>query len=595
VNDPAEPLLAAIVRRPLAVWVICSVIAALSLAAELARPATADMGLFLYTAGRVLDGARLYRDVVEINPPLIVLLNLPLVLVARATRLPEFPLYRLASAVVVWTLLVYSSRLVRRYLVTDEPGRAHYLTLLLCFGLFGLARIDFGQREHFVLALLLPFLLLVGAELGGRRPPSLEAGAIGILAAIAVALKPHFGLVWLVVEAFRRVRASPAERWRISPDMAGLLGFLAAYVLVIWRFTPDYLTVAALLGPAYASYMREPFANLLVLGPGAPLIWFALLAFVVLRRQATRPELCALLAWAVLSCFVAGAAQQKEFRYHFYPALALAFVLLGLLAVDSAETARLTSERVYGRVSRALLVAIVVVVAGSTVFEATHASAGKRKQQADLLELVSAVRARAGGRPVGVLSYTIESAFPLVNYAEVPLATRFPALWPFAASYWDSIASGGAIHYHLVGEMPPPERYFFGAVREDLLAARPNLLLMLRPARDAAANGLRRLHYVQYFGRDPELAALFSRYELVEQKGEHLLYRRRESASDPVGPAPSAAPGTLDAKPAPQLGEIGLGQVDPEWLLGLGIFVISLMAEGAVRRRRRADELGGTG
>jgi hypothetical protein len=194
-----------------------------------------------------------------------------------------------------------------------------------------------------------------------------------------------------------------------------------------------------------------------------------------------------------------------------------------------------------------------------------------------------------------VLSYTIESAFPLVNYAEVRLATRFPALWPFAASYWDSIASGGAIHYHLVGEMPPPERYFFGAVREDLLAARPNLLLMLRPARDAAANGLRRLHYIQYFGRDPELAALFSRYEMVEQKGEHLLYRRRESASDPVGPAPSAAPGTLDAKPAPQLGEIGLGQVDPEWLLGLGIFVISLMAEGAVRRRRRADELGGTG
>jgi hypothetical protein len=596
VRDPADSLLAAFAGRPAAVWVTCAVIAALSLAAELARPATADMGVFLYAAARVLDGARLYRDVVEINPPLIIALNVPIVLLARATHLPEFLLYRLATAALIAALLVYQGRTVHRYLFPDELRRARYLTLLLCFALFALARIDFGQREHFVLALLLPYLLLVGAELRGRRPPSLEAGAIGALAAIAVALKPHFGLVWLVLEGFRRVRASPVERWRITPEMAGMLGFLAAYVLLVLWLTPDYLAVAALLGPAYATYMREPFANLLVMGPGAPLIWFALLAFVVLRRQTNHPELCALLAWAVVSCFIAGAAQQKEFRYHFYPALGLAFVLLGLLAADIAETARLKSERLYGRVSRALLVAIVVVVVGSTAFEAIDDSAQKRKQQAELLDLVAAVRARAGGRPVGVLSYTIESAFPLMNYAEVPLAMRFPGLWPFAASYWDSIASGGALRYHTVGQMPPAERYFFGAVQEDLLAAQPKLLLMLRPARDAAANGLRRLHYMQYFGRDPKLAVFFSRFELVGQKGEYLLYQRRESALGPVRPAPSAAPATLDARPAPELRDIGLGQLDPESLFGLGVFVISWMVGGAVRRRRRlADGVGGTG
>jgi hypothetical protein len=137
--------------------------------------------------------------------------------------------------------------------------------------------------------------------------------------------------------------------------------------------------------------------------------------------------------------------------------------------------------------------------------------------------------------------------------------------------------------------MPPAERYFFDAVREDLLAARPNLLLMLRPARDAAANGLRRLHYMQYFGRDPELAVFFSRYELVGQKGEYLLYQLRQSAAGPAGPAPSAAPATLDARPAPHLREIGIGRLDPESLLGLGIMVISLILGGTVRRRRLAD------
>jgi hypothetical protein len=233
------------------------------------------------------------------------------------------------------------------------------------------------------------------------------------------------------------------------------------------------------------------------------------------------------------------------------------------------------------------LVAIVVVVLGWTGFEAAGGSAQARRQRAELFELVDLVRARAGRRPVGVLSYTVESAFPLANYAAVPLASRFPSFWPMAAAYWDSIKAGGALHYHAIGEMPPFERYFFATVREDLLAAQPRLLVMLRPARDAPGNGLRRLHYVQYFGRDPDLAALLSRYGLVAEKGEYLLYERRDGEPGQIAPAPSPAPGTLDAQPPPRLGEIRLGYLDQESVVGLGIFVACWVIAAAVDRRRR--------
>src|SRR4029077_15530714 len=149
----------------------------------------------------------------------------------------------------------------------------------------------------------------------------------------------------------------------------------------------------------------------------------------------------------------------------------------------------------------------------------------------ELAELVRAVRAGAGGRAVGVLSYTMESSFPLVNYAGVELASRFPCMWPLAVSYWDPIEAGGPLRYHAVGEMAPVERYFLNAVREDLTTAQPRLLLVLRPARDAAINGQRRLHYVQYFGRDPELAALLAQYRLAGRQGEYLLYERREAGA----------------------------------------------------------------
>ena len=276
-------------------WAACVAIAALGLGAELARPAPSDIGFFLYAAGRVLDGARLYREVVDLNPPLIFVLNIPVVLLARMTGLSEFLLYRFGSALLLGILLLYAGRLVVRYVLPDEAVRARYVLLLLCFVLFVLVRSDFGQREHFVLALLVPYLLLAAAECADRKVPTGQAVVIGLLAGAAIGLKPHFAIVWAVLEGFRRMHASPAHRWRLTPEAAGVLGFLVVYGAGVLWLTPDYLTVVSLLGSAYLRYGREPFVKLLVVGPGAPLVAFVLLALLVLRRRMRTPTLGALL------------------------------------------------------------------------------------------------------------------------------------------------------------------------------------------------------------------------------------------------------------------------------------------------------------
>ncbi len=562
----------------------CAAVVALGLGAELAKPATADMGFFLYAAGRVLDGARLYRDVVDLNPPLIFALNIPIVLLARVTGLSDVLLYRLGSALFVGILFLYSARLILRYVLPGDSARARYLVLLLCFSLFGLARIDFGQREHFVLALLVPYLLLVAAESAGRWPPPGEAAVIGVMAGAAIGLKPQFVLVLAVLEVFRRTRSAPTERWRPTAELAGVLGFLVVYGVAVLWLTPTYLTVASLLGGASVQYLREPFVDLLAVGPGAPLVGFVLLALLVLRRWTRTPTLVAVLAWATVACFLAAAAVGKDFRYHFYPALGLACMLLGLLAADVPTAAVRLGERVYGRTSQTLLATIVIVVSGWAVLELAGGDAGERHQRVELAELVRAVQARAAGRPVGVLSYTIESAFPLVNYAGVGLASRFPCMWLLAVSYWDQLKTGGRLQYHALGEMTPVERYFLNAVREDLTTAQPRLLVVLRPARDAAVNGQRRLHYIQYFGRDPVLAALLSEYRLTDRQGEYLLYERREAAPASADP-PSTAPGTQDVIRT-ELKDVGLGRLDRESVIGLAVFAVCWVLMAARDRRR---------
>src|SRR5262245_4805068 len=74
---------------------LLAALAALGIAIRFVMPVNGDAAWYLYMAGRVLDGARPYVDVVDTNPPLIVMLSMATVLPARAlgvSPLTVFPL-----------------------------------------------------------------------------------------------------------------------------------------------------------------------------------------------------------------------------------------------------------------------------------------------------------------------------------------------------------------------------------------------------------------------------------------------------------------------------------------------------------------------
>lgn len=583
-HRPRRRSLTELLARREAAWTIAAGIVALSVAAQCRSIAMPDMAFLLYAAGRVLDGAVLYRDVVEINPPLIVALNLPVVWLARLSGISDVLLYRLATALALGLLLLGSRTLLQRYAALDGPAR-RFLLLATAVALFPLAGADYGEREQLVLALLLPYLIIHAGRLLGRVPSSGDAGGAGALAGFAIALKPHFVIVWLLVECYARVRR-PAQALRITPEIIGAVAVLAAYAVGVAVVTPQYIRLALELGPAYATYLRDPFYRLLVTGPGVALVFFALLAAFAMRRAAARPEMWGLLAAGIGGCLLAGAAQEKGLRYHFYPAFALSLVLLVLVAAKARPGAASPSERLYARLTVPVATAILLVLLGRTVVDLFGGGPASRRARTEMLELAAFVRERSQGRPVAVLSYNISSAFPLVSYAGVPLASRFPHLWLFAVSYWDELHGNRALRYRSPEAMGARERYFFEAVKEDLLRAQPSLLLVLRPARDSLRNGLRRLHYVQYFTRDPTLAAFFAGYQFAGVRGEYDVYERLGPGAVRTESPPSTSPGVADARLA-RVTEFQWGLLDGEMVAGV-LLVVLIAAWSAVANRRPA-------
>ena len=61
---------------------------------------------------------------------------------------------------------------------------------------------------------------------------------IGLLAASAFAIKPHFVLLWLAVEGYLRLTRR-IGRWTLPPETVAITGILVLYGIAITVWAPD--------------------------------------------------------------------------------------------------------------------------------------------------------------------------------------------------------------------------------------------------------------------------------------------------------------------------------------------------------------------
>ena len=122
--------------------------------------------------------------------------------------------------------------------------------------------------------------------------------------------------------------------------------------------------------------------------------------------------------------------------------------------------------------------------------------------------------------------------------------------------------------------MGPVERYLNDAALADFERYQPTVLVVLRHARDLPTNGLRRLDYIAYFGRDPRFAPLLRHYQWVADVGEYAVYARLSGATPRSAPPPIATAGTQDVLGTDQEG-LQVRLLTRAFLAQLGVFLLA--------------------
>jgi len=475
-------------------------------------PINHDEAYFITLAERLLDGGQFGKDIMDMNPPHVWWISAAPVWFARQTGLrPDVA--ATAFTVVMATLsLAAVARLIAAAGFT-RVARNLFLVFAALLVLF-VPGYDFGQREHWMVLLTLPYIVTCGCRLNKLVLSPAIGAAVGVAACLGFCIKPYFLLVPLVLEIWIFVRLRrPGTAIRSETIAMVIAGIIYAGLIVTYAWS--YLEVeipTALLGYwSYKSSLREVLLSAaLLLAPAAMLVAVGYLAH---RQDGQTPALAQALAVAGAASLAAAIIQAKPWSYHFLPAI-IFFNLsaVALLAVENPRADKLTLRRI----AFTILVAMAIA---PTVFEAKRIFEGASSREN---QLAAVFRANPGpNRTVFGFITSPREVFPAVIAAGVDWAA------PFCCEYLVAAAARA-------DEAPAPDQPKIKAAGLNQAAMAVSAVRIKEPGviviatgKDMLGFGHRAFDYVTWLSAHTDFASTLAHYREISPIGSFRVFVRK--------------------------------------------------------------------
>ncbi len=386
-----------------------------------------DSSWLIYAAGRMADGQKLYGDVLETNPPLILWISLLPVYVGRFLNIQPLLVFPFLVTLLNIISIYLSANILRKQNFLGGKLVFHAVVFYIAFGFFLLSPAVYGQRELLFVSLILPYLLKSLDEDGIQRKSIMNIGIIA-MAAVGFAIKPFFLLLWGMNElyiAFGQRKFTSVFAWHNW--VIGMVQLV--YFAAIYNFYPEYTkTIVPLVLATYFTYesVWSSIAKFIAVVCGLVFTLF----FVAKPHADFRNTTLRIIVW-MLSCAGFMVLQRKEWLNHLYPLVfmaGLAVVMILLCMVEIWEDIGLE----IGHRRFIALCGSVAIIAGCIWVDAkfwyfiyNHPSVIHGK-------LLEEINKRADGKYVYPLAFNMQSGFPVIALSKGVFRGSFYQLWPMA-------------------------------------------------------------------------------------------------------------------------------------------------------------------
>jgi len=399
----------------MASWPLLAALALVALitAARLTGTVDSDVAWQLWIAGRLHEGADLYRDIIETNPPLWFWMAVPV------ERLASLLHVRIESALIVaiGCLGALSLAATSRFLRHLEPSPRAMFLCAIAIMLCAMPWMHVGQREQIVMIGALPYAALIAARRDGRAIPALLALAIGAAAGLGFALKHYFLIVPLLLELW--LIAGFRRRWHpLRPETLAMAGIGAAYSVAIVLIERDFLvSIVPLLTQAYGSFAAPSVRHLF--GLPASVAVAILLVLGLHARALRQAPIASAIAIAAMGFAGAYFIQFKGWPYHALAMLGCASMALAALLAESKDKLRLL------RLGGPALLCLPLSVSAGEAMRPTL-------PDADLMQAISDL---PPATPVGFISEDTAIAWSVTLQHHFAYPSRYNGFWMLSSVY----------------------------------------------------------------------------------------------------------------------------------------------------------------
>jgi hypothetical protein len=478
---------------------VLSLLMLIHAAAMMLPPLNHDVAAVLHWSQKLIAGQSLYRDMTDVNPPLIFWLSALPAAAAGITGLSA----ALCLKIFISVLCLLCLLLLR--VCTAADGR---FLLAAAFALLVLPQHSFGQREHLLAIFTLPYLFLSARRWDGLIPSLGQALSVAIWAAIGLCLKPHFLLLPILMEGGLllhrplRLMLKDATPW-------GMIGGGLVYAAAALLLTPAYFSDTL---PAFSAlYALDAAADWPRLLLNSEVLWVALplLAAQAFIWRGNGGSLPKSLSLAAAGALLAGFLQGKGWDYHFLAARILLLLTLVTLALN------LLPPRWRPLPTLALFLCGSLWFKPFALYNDWRASDDRQ-----LAEFLSPHR---GNGLILWFGTGIKPQFPTVTDLELTSLNWPMSYWPIPILYRN--ATGERLNPHAPDAMPPLEKDLWNRAADALLTKAPALIVITPPRREGGFMG-RDFDWTGWLGQTEETAAALARYRRLTAPDGHIVWVR---------------------------------------------------------------------
>jgi len=492
-------------------------------------PINPDEGAIFDFATRMLAGKSLYTDLVDVNPPLIFLLNLVPAWLAKQLALP-IP-FIITGCILALPLLGWRSLWRFAGLPSESRLVTRLIALVLVYVLILYPGAEFSQREHLLLLATIPYLVNVHDFIAGiassRRTRILQS----LPFAVMVCLKPHFALLPLVLEAAALIATVRRHGPWIRLEAAILLATGLACLGGTLVFFPAYLArILPLAGHYYGIADGSLLAHALFGEEGRQLL-LALALLLLLQVFLLRRLWLGLMLLAIFALYLAAALQLKDWFYHFLPAHALALLASFCCATTLiVERFREIRDRLVRRAAVFVVMPLFLAVSLPEMSDSGGETApplpypAQRGFADDGWAAVRTIVGRyAEDKSVMWLSQYNEGTARVAAYAHASLVAPTMSLWMLPALYERHEVRDGKVVFHEPRAMSADEKWLWNAVALAFSRSAPPVLVYVKDD-PGFING--RFDYIEYFSMNPRFRARLASYRVAYEDATVRVYVR---------------------------------------------------------------------